>query len=80
MWITTISYKILVLLLFQPLTFVCVCVCLGSLFEVLEEPGGPKANVAERLGKKRLHSGKVELPFRHGDDTSSNFLHGCLCF
>lgn len=41
--------------------------CLGSLLEVLEEMGGPKPKVTERLGKKRLHSGKS---FRRGGDTS----------
>lgn len=50
---------------------VCVCVCLGSLLEVLEEMGGPKLKVAERLGKKRLHPGK---PFRHGGGTSGVVL------
>lgn len=56
----------------------CVCLCLGSLFDVLEETGGPKADVTECLGKKRLHSGKPELTFRRSEDTSSTVFIACL--
>lgn len=76
----TVMYdQILAVLLFSVIC-VCGCICLGSLFEVLEETGGSKANVTERLGKKRLHSGKLELIFRPVDHTSSTILTSFLCF
>lgn len=56
-----------------------VCLYLGSLFEILEDTEGPEAIVTERLGKKRIHSGKLELTIRCGDDTSTNLI-ACLCF
>lgn len=56
-----------------------MCLCLGSLFEALDKTE-PKANVTERLGKKRLDSGKLELTFRRGDDTNNTVLIVCLCF
>lgn len=58
---------------------VCVCLCLGSLFEGMDEMGGPTLMVTERLGKKRLHSGKT---FSCDVDTSgcSFVLITCLYF
>lgn len=68
-------------LILRHVKHLCVCVrlCLGLLFEGLEEGKGPTLMVTERLGKKRLHSGKS---FSCGADANgcSFVLIARLCF